>query len=255
MLNPILQYGDESEHVAELQKLLNKRLNKEDRSSFPGDIPITGAFHNHTLNFVDRFQSRARLEVDRIVGPITWAALRETETVNAFDEPTSPVKALDDFTCWAAGTAMLRRELHPNTTQWPDVTFEAQPNGNVGGLLNSDANMLKFAKHHNFGSVTGQPITCQSLCGLVKMFGRVMVNIKGVTSNMVAGAINDSHLVVVAGVRGDGTANGTTLTIYDTSPGGGSPLIVTTFSYLKSRFPHFIFQCFYSYSNKSVKGY
>jgi hypothetical protein len=253
MASPVLRYGDEGVHVEELQRLLNKRVKKEHRSAYFGDIPITGKFHNHTLHFVDRFQSYARLETDKIVGPMTWAALRDTEQYNYFDQPTPGVKAADGFTCWAAGTAMLRKESQPNTTRVGGVTFETQPNGKIGGLLNSDANMLKFARHYNFGSVVGQTITCQALCGLVKMFGRVMINIKGVLPNLSNGTLNDSHLVVVAGVRGDGTPNGTTLTIYDTSP--DSNLFVTSFSYLKSRFPHFIFQCFYSYSNKSSKLY
>jgi Putative peptidoglycan binding domain len=255
MASPVLKFGDKGVHVEELQRLLNKRVKQAHRSAYFGDIPITGEFHNHTRHFVDRFQSYARLETDKIVGPMTWAALRDTELYNCFDEPASPVPAADDYTCWAAGTAMLKKETRPNTTRFPDVTFETQPNGKVGGLGNLDANMVKFARHHNFGSVVGKPITSQALCGLVKMFGRLMVNIKGVTSSLTPGTTNDSHLLVLAGVRGDGTPNGTTLTLYNTSPGGGSPLIVTSFSYMKSRFPHFIFQCFYSHSNRSSKLY
>jgi hypothetical protein len=82
-----------------------------------------------------------------------------------------------------------------------------------------------------------------------------MINIRGVNSNRVAGNPNDSHWMVLAGIRGDMTPSGTTLTLYDTAPNGLSPLIVDSYSYLKAIWPQFIFQCMWSNANQSKKLY
>ena len=254
MLSPVLRYGDQGKFVEELQDLLNETLLAEHKIYYSEDIETNGKFGPHTKYFVERFQSSARLKMDGVVGKMTWAALRGTEKFNCYDEPYS-VKAADDFTCWAAATAMLKKLHHPDTSRNADARVEYQSNGNVGGLGNDDENMKKYARHHNFGAVTGQIISCEQLGNLLTMFGRLMINMKGVSSKMMAGNPNDSHLVVVGGMRGDGTPKGTTLMIFDTSPDTGDAIKIASYSYLKNRFPQLTHQCFYSYSNRSTNIY
>jgi len=254
MASPILQYVDQGSYVEELQRLLNEKLPTEDRVWKSGDISVNGKFGPHTRYYVERYQSSARLKVDGVVGPMTWAALRGIEKYNCFDEPEPAIRAADDFTCWAAGTAMLKKLPNPDTTKFSDVAVETQTNGKVGGLYNSDENMKKFAKHHNFGAVTGQIITCAQLGGLLTMFGRLMLNIKGAKTNMKKGNSNDSHLVILGGLRGDGTPKGTTLTLFDTSPHPFDPILVASFSSFNYQYAGGLtYQCFYAYSNTSAK--
>lgn len=68
----ILRYGNRSDTVRELQRLL---------ISHGYTLPITGLFHNTTLSSVKAFQRRNGLVVDGIVGKATWEALRGTTAV------------------------------------------------------------------------------------------------------------------------------------------------------------------------------
>lgn len=63
---PTLQQGAHGDSVSELQSILNSK---------GGSVVVDGDFGPATNNAVTTFQSANGLEVDGIVGPITWAAL------------------------------------------------------------------------------------------------------------------------------------------------------------------------------------
>jgi peptidoglycan hydrolase-like protein with peptidoglycan-binding domain len=67
-IEPMLRYGDESPDVKRAQLLLNKHMGPV--------LQGTGYFGRLTLDTTQRFQALKGLEVDGIVGPITWAALK-----------------------------------------------------------------------------------------------------------------------------------------------------------------------------------
>ncbi|MFJ1972909.1 peptidoglycan-binding protein [Streptomyces sp. NPDC087903] len=67
-LDATVAYGNSGPQVAEVQCLLRRR------GISPG--AIDGMFGPLTMGAVERFQKRARLQVDGIVGPRTWKALR-----------------------------------------------------------------------------------------------------------------------------------------------------------------------------------
>lgn len=254
MTRPLLQYGSKGQHVEELQELLNKWILKADGHHNYRYCKPDGDFGPNTRDIVKDYQLAMFLLKDGIVGNKTWSALLGIEMYNCFDLPKPFVDAPNQFQCWAGATAMELKQSSPNTTKPAGVSFEILPGGATGGLGNSHANMQKFADHHKLQLFKAEALTCLQLTNLIDQFGRLMLNIKGVNSNMQAGSPDDSHLVNLVGARGDGQPNGTTLTIYNPSGhlSGGGRVITASFQYLKSKYPKLTYQVLYNFSNRSV---
>ena len=253
MNQPLLQYGSKGKSVVELQELLNKWILREDGSHDFRYCKPDGDFGPNTLGIVRSYQLSMFLLKDGIVGSKTWNALLGLEMYNCFDLPTPFVPAPNPLQCWAGATAMELRQSGPNTTQPPGVAFETV-GGALGGLENSDANMKKFAAHHGFQMfASADALSCLQLINLVDQFGRLMLNIKGVDSNMQNGSPDDSHLVNLVGARGNGQPSGTTITIYNPSASIGDGRVITaSYQYLKSKYPKLTYQVFYNFSNRST---
>lgn len=81
---PTLRYGDENDYVRELQKDLIK-LGYE-----LGGYKPTGYFGSATDKDVRRFQADHDLDVDGVVGPITWAAIDSKLAELQEEEPKNP---------------------------------------------------------------------------------------------------------------------------------------------------------------------
>ena len=254
MNKPLLQYGSKGKYVEELQELLNKWILKVDGNYDWRYCKPDGDFGPNTRDRVKEYQVAMFLLKDGIVGSKTWAALLGIEMYNCFDLPSPFVDAPNQYQCWAGATAMELRQGSPNRTKPAGVAFESLPGGATGGIENSHANMQKFANHHKLQMFKAEALTCLQLTNLIDQFGRLMLNIKGVNSNMQAGAADDSHLVNLVGARGDGQSSGTTLTIYNPSGvfSGGGRVITASYNYLKSKYPKLTYQVFYNFSNRST---
>jgi hypothetical protein len=147
---------------------------------------------------------------------------------------------------------MLLGRSAPVRTEPPGVSFEQLPGGATGGLENSHPNMQKYANFHGIQMFKAQQLTCLQLCNLVDQFGRLMLNIKGVNSSMQNSSPQDSHLLVLAGLRGNGESSGTTVTLYNPSAVGfGGRVVTVSHRYLKSNYPNLTYQVFYKFSNSS----
>ena len=66
---PYLKSGSQGTYVAYCQNLLNARLHGQ------GCLWVDGIFGFKTDAAVRRYQGMNRLEVDGVVGPLTWASL------------------------------------------------------------------------------------------------------------------------------------------------------------------------------------
>ncbi len=245
MSHPLLGIGAKGNSVEELQKLLNKWLDKNNYESLETDKD----FGTYTKEAVETYQYSNYLSDDGIVGPLTWAALLGTERFNYFDIPTPLVRAPDIYRCWAASAAMLLKRASP-IPKTPGVDFETQPSGVVGGIGNSHANMKKFADAHNMTMVKAEWFSCLQLTTLLYRYGRLMLNIKGVNTSMTASNPDDSHLVVMLGARGSGEPSGTTITIFN--PSGGGAKVTSSYRSLKNKYPKLTYQAFYTLSNRSM---
>lgn len=255
MLRPNLSYGASGKAVEELQTLLNKKLKEEHRNIYWEDITVNGKFNSHTKEYVRNFQKAAYLLEDGVVGYKTWSALLGTEAFNCFDFPPDYIPAPNKHQCWAGATAMLLNQIgSANTTQPAGVKFEDLGGGVIGGINNSHQNMRKFADAHGMQMFEGENLSCTQICYLVSNNGRLMLDMKGVNSDMKTGKSNDSHFVILAGVRGDGTAAGTTITLKDPS-GGTIQTITASFQYLKNKYPKITYQVFCLLNNYSSPIY
>lgn len=79
---PVLRKGSTGAAVKELQELLNT-------DSRYGGLKVDGIFGSDTLSSVRAFQADSGLTPDGIVGPLTWAALQQTEDdEDGEDKPT-----------------------------------------------------------------------------------------------------------------------------------------------------------------------
>jgi hypothetical protein len=252
MTRPLVQYGSTGKYVVELQELLNKWIFREDGSYDFRYCTPDGDFGPNTRDTVMAYQRSMFLSKDGIVGSKTWAALLGTETYNCFDLPSPFVKAPNKYQCWAGATAMELKQSAPNTTKPPGVIFETLPGGATGGIQNSHANMQKFATSHSLQMFKAEAYSCLQLTRLIDQYGRLMLNIKGVNSGMTTGSPDDSHLVNLVGVRGNGQPDGTTLTINNPSGDGSGMVIIESYQYLKAKYPKLTYQVFCSFSNRSA---
>src|ERR1700752_1192530 len=111
-------------------------------------------------------------------------------TVVLFPQPT-------EMTCWSAATTML---FGSKFSAGPASAQTAENDG----IYAREGNIQTFAKDWGLHVYWPQSWTVQ---GLVEVLRRGPV--------AIVGRLPKGHVAVIAGIRGDGTPNGTELTIYD----------------------------------------
>ncbi len=254
MERPLLALGAKGYYVTEMKSLLRKKCLEIDPYWDIDVIKDDDRFDAGTSRCLVDYQTKAMLVADGMVGNNTWRALLNEESYNAYAEPNY-VHAPDEYTCWAAAVAMLKGESSPNQTRPPGVVFEKKADGTFGGLENGNPNMQLFATHHGLKMVDEPNFGAADLCLLVSIYGRLMLNVKGVTPRLKVGNPTDSHLVILSGLRGDGSPAGTTLRIRNpTLEGDSKQGIVASFAYLKNKYNGLTYQTFYRIygSSKSI---
>jgi hypothetical protein len=252
---PLLALGAKGYYVTEMHQMLAKKLEEIEPENWDVEgLDTKDKFDAKTEKLVRAYQGEAMLVVDGMVGPKTWAALMNWELFNAYDDPDYYVPAPSKYHCWASAIAMMKNVSFTNIYDQPSgVTFETLDDGSVGGLGNGHPNMAAFAKHHRLNMITEPAINCLVLCYLVRMCGRVMLNVKGVKPGFAAGTADDSHLVVLTGVRGSGMAGGTTFRIFNPSTRSDDQRKVNGYQYLSSKYPGITYQAFTRQSGGSSK--
>jgi len=222
MSTPILRNGSRGTEVVELQNLLNS-------STTPSpNLQPDGIFGQNTRRAVLAVQRANWLVADSEVGPCTWATLRGTERYNILHRVTL-VAQQDPSACWLAATSML---LSQSFTR---ASVPAHLLASDGGLLNDSAlndarHTRAYARHFNLRMHYPQSWTAAGLAGVLRS-GPAATHILWNVSGYVSGTGSSGHFAVIAGIRGDGTALGTTLRIYDPWPPNRGK--VSSFGYAK----------------------
>jgi len=209
MSNQILRNGSRGANVEALQALLNSQ------SRPSPNLAVDGNFGPRTYRAVRAYQRANWLVIDGEVGPCTWSALRGTDQYTIL-HPVTLVPQHDPSACWLAATSML---LHRSI---PRSSVPASLLASDGGLLNdSELNDARhtsaYARHFNLRMHPPMSWTAIGLAGVLQS-GPVATHILWNVSGYVRGTGSSGHFAVIAGIRGDGTAEGTTLRIYDPWP-------------------------------------
>ena len=209
MASIILRLGSYGQMVNELQDLLNQRISPSPR------LKVDGIFGENTRRAVIKFQQDQWLVADGEVGSCTWSALRQTDQYTILHQ-VHLVPQQDPSACWLASTSMLLRQSIPRSSV--PVSLLASD----GGLLNdselNDArHTQEYARHFNLHMYYPQSWTATGLANILRR-GPVATHILWNVSGYLNGMGSSGHFAVIAGIRGDGTAIGTTLRIYDPWP-------------------------------------
>jgi Papain-like cysteine protease AvrRpt2/Putative peptidoglycan binding domain len=230
----ILRRGSTGPEVSNLQNLLNAKL----RPSPP--LAVDGKFGPKTDKAVRQYQDDNWLVVDGLVGPCTIAALKGTEKYVILHRVTL-IPQPSDTTCWAASTAMVLGQsvnsiIARNRSLGLTDSTDGQPNDSN---LQQPENMEKFAAANGFGVLYGQSWTASGLAAELRARGPLWINLlwdpAGYTTRDPANPSrylgSSGHIVVLAGMRGDGTEIGSTMRIYNPWPPGRGD--VRSFGYFK----------------------
>lgn len=206
----LLRVGSTGPKVVEVQNLLNTW-----KMATP---PLTpdGNFGGLTLAAVKKFQKENWLTPDGIVGPCTLNALRGTELFVVYKPPARLIPQPTDDTCWAASTAML------TGLTVPAVVIMAKLGGvEIDGGLSNDSDQKNFANTEKFARVFGLKMLApmswipEALAGVLQSNGPLMMDTLWDAGEYVKGNGSSGHMRVIAGMRGDGTGEGTTILLYD----------------------------------------
>jgi len=204
--------GSRGPLVVDLQQRLNYKLHLS--------LATDGVFGARTYQAVRLFQERNWLAVDGIAGPCTLSALNDWDqyvvlrTVHLVPQPT-------DTTCWAASTAMLLGRNAPVAAPPGVNTTNGLPNDSD---LNNPTTTDLFTRYYGIHYRAPQSWMPASLAGLMQAHAPLQVNTlwdaSGYTSRLPSGLWvgSSGHFRIFAGIRGDGTAEGTTIRVYDPWP-------------------------------------
>lgn len=207
-MSDVMRSGSRRPLVRELQQLLNREL----RPSL--GLNVDGVFGPRTRSAVLAYQRDRWLVADGVVGPCTWAALRRTEAYCHL-HPITLVPQWTNTTCWSAATAMLLGRQACMSSGPATATPEA-------GLFNDSelqepVNMRRFARFHGLTMLPPQSWTASGLARLLE-HRPIMINTLWEVDAYGRGEGSSGHMRVIAGIRGEGTAEGTTIRIYDPWP-------------------------------------
>lgn len=150
----MLTFGAVNDDVRELQRLLNVR-GWRDGAGEPLDVD--GDFGPCTLQAVLWFQAQAGLEVDGIVGPITWAALRDDSDHDAGEVPDAPPATSEWMGQRALGVAIIYHSK--------DVRERPAGSNRGGPAQGVDARFSVNAIQRQWFTRAGQP-WCAMFCAV-----------------------------------------------------------------------------------------
>jgi hypothetical protein len=206
----LLRLGSSGPEVAEIQDELNEALIPSPK------LVSDGKFGTLTQQAVIRFQKENWLVADGIVGPCTRCALDESEEFVVLRPPAKLIPQPDSTTCWAASTAMLT-----NRTVAEVIAKSKAAGIDIDGGLSNDSEGMYYANTQllakTFNLTLRYPMSWlpQALAQLMENHGTLMMDTLWNVGDYTAGRGSPGHMRIIAGMRGDGTGEGTTVLLYD----------------------------------------
>ena len=232
----ILQKGDSGATVSRLQQLINDQLKPSPR------LTVDGKFGNLTRNAVVRFQEKYWLSNDGIVGPATWSTLEKRDKYVILHN----VKLIPQHTpstCWSAALAML---LGVQASMSPGDAQTAAGGGMFNDAeLSKPDNTKKFANFYGLKLLNAQSWMPDGLANMLSARGPLMMNMLWNAPKYMAGLGSSGHMMIIAGIRGDGSPEGTTLRIFDPWPVNRGSKYSLTYGPFMRKMPVSTYQLYY----------
>lgn len=190
-----LRRGARSAIVRLLQHLLNKGLRTERLSAAP--LELDGRFGRLTEEAVRAFQTRHSMTPTGVADTRLWRAIGLS--VDVWHQRVPLIGQPTDSSCWAAAAAMILGNMSPN--------LASSHIGEDGGLQGSIEHHQAFAQSLGWE----MPMRTPGVNELIALISRGPLWIRGSGEDW-------AHAVVLSGVFGDGTADGTMVRIHDPWP-------------------------------------
>lgn len=209
-----LRQGSRGEGVRRLQEALNRQLQ-------PGPaLVIDGDYGPFTRMAVRRLQAANWLVEDGEAGPCTQNVVFGHEARVPILHPVALIPQPRPAQCWAAATAMVTRSTVQAVVARTPAALVAE-DGGLRSFADTDDAMTADALFVAAHGLSPKPATSWTICALRTALqeGLLMFDLRWSAKGHAAGAGQPGHMVVVAGIRGDGET-GTTLRILDPAPTG-----------------------------------
>ena len=232
----IIKRGDSGATVSRLQQLLNDQLKLSPK------LTVDGKFGNITRNAVVRFQEKNWLSNDGIVGPATWSTLEKRDKYVILHN-VQLIPQHTPSTCWSAALAML---LGVQASMLPGIARMDKQ----GGLFNDSElskpeNTKKFADSYGLTLLHAQSWMPDGLANMLRTHGPLMMNLLWNAPKYMAGKGSPGHMLIIAGIRGDGSPEGTTLRIQDPLPMNRGSKYSLTYGPFMRKMPVSTYQLFH----------
>ncbi len=234
-MSALLRIGSRGQSVSDLQQVLNQKMVPSP------NLKVDGIFGPNTRHSVLAFQRKEWLVEDGEAGPCTLGALKGTDKYKILHQVTL-IPQRDPSACWLAATSMLLRQSIPRSSVPSELL------ASDGGLLN-DSELNKpvhtraYARKFGLRMHYPQSWTTMGLANLIRQ-GPAATHILWNVSGYISGAGSSGHFAVIAGIRGDGTAIGTTLRIYDPWPPNQGKIASFGYQKLMTGTPALTYQLF-----------
>jgi peptidoglycan hydrolase-like protein with peptidoglycan-binding domain len=236
----LLRLGSRGPDVTKLQSLLNSNLKPSPK------LVTDGIFGGRTDIAVRSFQKASWLTVDGIVGPCTWNALNGTEAYVYYKPPFRLIPQPTADTCWAASTAMLTGMTVDQVVAKAKAAGVKCDNGLLNDSNRPDcANTSLFARTFSLTMLPPMSWLPGALAQVLNARGPLMMDTLWNPQDSVSMAGSPGHMRVIAGMRGDGTAEGTTILLYDPWPPKVGKIDPQIYGPFINRDPASTYQLFY----------
>jgi hypothetical protein len=236
----ILRIGSRGPDVTRLQNSLNSKLSPSPK------LAADGKFGALTDAAVRRFQKQSWLTVDGMVGPCTWNALNGTEAYVYYKPPIRLVPQPTNVTCWAASTSMLTGMTVDQVVAKAKAAGVKCDNGLLNDSDQTDfANTSLFARTFQLTMLAPMSWLPSALAQVLNVHGPLMMDTLWSPQDYVSKAGSPGHMRVIAGMRGDGTAEGTTILLYDPWPPNVGKIDPQIYGPFIRRDPASTYQLFY----------
>ncbi len=227
-----LKQGWRGSDVRRLQEALNRTLQPQPA------LVVDGDYGPRTRAAVLRLQAAHWLVEDGEADVCTQNLAFGNEAHLPILHPVALIPQPAPALCWAAGTAMMTRSNVPAVLARTPADMVAA-DGGLHHFLDSHDDSMEGGRH--FAAAHGLAVRAPSAWTLKSLraalhHGPLMFDMLWGRKGYAAGIDRPGHMVVVAGIRGDGdpSGRGTTLRIFDPwPPNKGSRYSVSYFKWMR----------------------